>query len=170
MVVVGACGRLVVVAHNTSHVGTACDIGKTIAVDDAGCAIKQAYKAAGVACAANRAAQDADVVDAGSAVGFTCDGAGVAIIVTATNADTFQHEVLHRSGQGGEQRFVETRDAVGHLRVGVDGGLKGATERNAVMSRGTHVACEPIMARGDGDFGQRSDVGLSPHSFCVSHP
>ena len=90
MVVVGACGRLVVVAHNTSNVGTTGDIGKTIAVDDAGCAIKQTYQAAGVACAANRAAQDADVVDAGSALGSGCYGAGVA---RTADANIFQRSM-----------------------------------------------------------------------------
>ena len=162
MVVVGACGRLVVVAHNTSNVGTTGDIGKTIAVDDAGCAIKQTYQAAGVACAANRAAQDADVVDAGSALGSGCYGAGVA---RTADANIFQHEILHCSGQSGEQRCIEIRDAVGHLRSGVDGGLKGTAERgNAGMSRGTHVAREPVIACGVGNIGQGSDVGLSPYT------
>ena len=125
-----------------------------------GRAAEQTYKAAGVACAANRTAQDADVVDAGSALGSGCYGAGVA---RTADANIFQHEILHCSGQGGEQGRIEVCDAVGHLRGGVDGGLKGATEGcNTGMSRATHIAREPIIACGVGNIGQSSNVGLSP--------
>ena len=98
----------VVVAHNASHRTTSDNIGKTIAVDDTGCAVKEAYQSAYVSTTRDgtgivgnlavdhRAARGlhATVIDAG-ATGSLCTNS--ASVARTRNGNIVQYEVLHRT-------------------------------------------------------------------------
>ena len=160
---VGGGGRChVVVTHQAADVGAAGDVGVGVAVDHADRAVEQAHQAAGVARAGERAAEDAHVVYARRAVGGGGHGAGVAAM--AADGHVREHQVPHRTGEGGEEGRGEAADAVGHLRRGVDGRLEGAAEGGDTGCAAADVGRDDIVTCCVGDAFKRCDGGLCRNS------
>ena len=91
--------------------------------NDAGGAIEEAYDTADIVAAADRAAEDSDVVNAGRAVGLAGYGASIARGVATGDGDIVEYQIAHCAGEGLEEGDSEAADAVGHVGGGVDGRL-----------------------------------------------
>ena len=74
--------------------GTTCDCGIAIAVDDSGCTVKQSYQAASVGCTANRSWEDTYIIDAAGTCGFTGDST---YIITFADVDFLERDIANDS-------------------------------------------------------------------------
>ena len=160
---VGGFGGVVVVAHDAADVGAAGDGGVAVAVDHTGGAVEQTHQSAGISRAAHRAAEDADVVDAGRVVGGAGYGAGIAAMVA--DGHLVEHQVLYGAGEGFEEGCVEAGDAVGHVGVGVDGGLEGAAEGADAGGAAADVLGNDVVDVGCGDLVERGDFDCLAPGF-----